>query len=191
MSGEDFINSFVSAMYKPENRLKQVYSKHRTEYTTAINGIIRYIFCEEHKDEYEDKYFPEYFRIDHTVWTSTKCISIDGVKIYNWCFDFAIEHENDCTDWTYEMLKLSFVDAKVRIVIGYVDRERVADREETIIREQANYIGDISPDDEFYVLLLNNKYDDTNQKDPFDPRCYRISKSGDDVSVEQRAICKC
>ncbi len=44
-----------------------------------------------------------------------------GINIHNWKLLAAVEHENDYKDWTYELVKLLFVNAPLRVVIGYAE----------------------------------------------------------------------
>ena len=65
----------------------------------------------------------EYFRIDLIGWNSLKDDKLGdppkGLKKHFWELNVAIEHENNRTDWLDEIVKLSYINCPLRIVIGY------------------------------------------------------------------------
>ena len=118
--------------------------------------------------------YNEYFRIDVTGWKSEKIESCHSVNIYGWDFDYAIEYENNSATWTSELLKLSFIRADVRLVIGYRDNNLRED-EIIIINEQLQrFKYPVTSDEGFYVIMMNMV--PTEDEDPFGIRVYSIKE---------------
>lgn len=184
--GKAFLRKFRDHVYKDDSFV-EYYKKHK-EYTSLIKKTIDKIVDEMNKDENSSddvdsvadckindnipmKLYPEYYRIDYTIWRSRPCSGDSVAPLYNWDFLYAIEHEND-KSWTYELLKLSFIKVDVRIVIGYVPKENRNQERQTIIRQTENFR--CASDGEFYVVIMNRKLDTNNRKDMFNMRVYSI-----------------
>lgn len=120
------------------------------------------------------EYYPEYFDIDHTWWESNE-ESFQKVKIREWIFKVAIEHENDSRDWTYEVEKLDSIICPLRIVIGYMpNNER--EEEKAIVKKQIEKMKNLEMvSGEFGVILLNKTLEN-GKEDPLNMKCYRITK---------------
>ena len=72
----------------------------------------------------------EYYRIDLIGWLQKntekkeRYAIEDGIAGYHlnkhaWDFDIAVEHENDPSDWSDEVVKLAYICCDLRVVIGY------------------------------------------------------------------------
>lgn len=189
MKGVDFIRIFKEKITQ-DSDIKKYYNpgkdsdKKLADYTKAMGRLIKSTLHEVNDADFDyskkpskDSYYtynPEYFKIDYTSWNNTKIESYSdtGIKLYSWNFDFAIEHENDSKDWTYEVLKLSFIRADVRIVIGYVDKNN-RDKELDIIQSQVNQFKyPVNNDEEYYVILMNTKL--SAGAEPFEMKVYKI-----------------
>lgn len=188
--GENFLYNFKDRLdkdYKSRTESFKACYSDRTNYTKYISTVIKDITeglaksndsdCNEDYIE-KNKLYSEYYRIDYTVWSIKEKTAKNGKHIYHWNFDIAIEHENDHKDWTYELLKLSFIRADARIVIGYTD-SGARNEEEYVIKEQVEEFkyddADCKKDLEFYVVLMNRVLSDDN---PFDMRIYKIEGRG-------------
>lgn len=147
------------------------YNGNLKEYTKLFNKFISNLV-----EEHNSQAYNEYYRIDVTGWKVNEKGFYDSVKIYDWDFDYAIEYENDQHDWTYELLKLSFIRADVRIVVGYRDKNKYKrDDEIKIINKQLKHFKHpVAADEEFYVILMNMNPDDN--VDPFDMKVYSIKE---------------
>lgn len=143
------------------------YNGHQPEYTKLFNQFITNMVADQGSNAHN-----EYYRIDVTGWHSEEKSSYRSVKIYDWFFDYAIEYENNPNTWTYELLKLSFIRADVRLVVGYRDKDD-RDNEVDIINEQLKWFKyPITCDEEFFVILMNMTPGD--DVDPFNMRVYSI-----------------
>ncbi len=77
-------------------------------------------------NDYENKDYPEYFKIDYTIWKNYTNPIPDLFKkmdLKKHCSKMllAMEHENNCKDWTDEFAKLFSVHCELRVVVGYFD----------------------------------------------------------------------
>ena len=161
----EIYHSKIMEKYKDES-FKEVYADCR-KYTACINSIMPLI-CNESLE-----YYPEYYHIDYTWWT-TKDSNNGIVNIYDWELKIVVEHENDKKDWTYEVEKLDFIKAPLKIVIGYLSNKNRRN-DKTILEEQVKKLKHLSDKEEFGVILMNNRLEKTKD-DPFNMKCYRLMK---------------
>lgn len=169
-SFHDFYQYFKQSLLDESEKagFKDLY-QNKTLYSEKIRHIMSSF-------RYDDgiKYSPEYFKIDYTWWLEEK-VDSDSVNIYSWDFLLAVEHENEWNDWTQEMAKLDCIHARVKIVIGYMpDNKR--QHEVNIVEEQRKHMKHLVDDEESWVILLNNHL--SSASNPFDFRCYRLTKEG-------------
>lgn len=86
--------------------------------------------------EYDIEEYPEYFKIDYTVWDNYRLseneINFDGFNLNRHCsrMILAMEHENNKKDWTDEFAKLFSVHCDLRVVVGYYDYSEIKGNEE-------------------------------------------------------------
>lgn len=119
MSAESFWNTFRK---KINEQIKDVQEKwnNQSEFTELIlkeisNGVLA-------EAKYEEKNQYEYLRIDLIGWNELNNDLGNIPKDFNrhfWAFDVAIEHENNPMDWMDEVIKLSYINCPLRIVVGY------------------------------------------------------------------------
>ena len=134
----------------------------------------------------------EYFRLDVAAWCNrtllaepgkTDLQAKSGLKYHLWELRAAVEHENNETDWTDELIKLCQLKCPLKIVIGYaLYSDRDGSREagtgdyakllyaEQLIHSLSDYF---QPHQEEFLIILGNcgKECDTNY-DKFDYRGY-------------------
>ena len=119
ITAESFWNTFQQ---KVNEQIKDVQDKwnNQSEFTDLIlkkisNGVLA-------EAKYEDKNQYEYLRIDLIGWKKLNDNFGNLPENFNrhfWAFDVAIEHENNPMDWMDEVIKLSYINCPLRIVIGY------------------------------------------------------------------------
>lgn len=185
---EVFFKSYLEAivgkikeMEGKDKEFKDIYKLDR-EYTNKIvNDIMKNL-------EWDGKYYPEYFKIDHTWWVEKEVEKAQDVNVYNWKLLLAVEHENNWHDWTYEMAKLDYVICPLRVVIGFRnnDKNRI-DNEAGIIKKQLEKLTNketIDNNHEFGIILMNSMYEEN--EDPLRMICYRLKSDG---GVEEVKLC--
>ena len=112
----------------------------------------------------------EYYKIDVIGWKDrkedlSKLQKPDTYKLKNhfWDLGVAVEHENDQTDWTDELVKLLYINCPLRVVIGYYPETLSSeDLAETIkyasgivsLANETNAF--IRPEQEFMLILGKN-----------------------------------
>ena len=127
ITAENFWNNFQK---KINEQIKDVQKKwnNQSEFTELILKEISNKVLE--KAKYEKKHQYEYLKIDLIGWNTLDNDLGTRPENFNrhfWAFDVAIEHENNPMDWMDEVVKLSYINCPLRIVVGYApkeDRER-------------------------------------------------------------------
>lgn len=174
MNFNEFCKSFkmaLDAANYSEEAFLEIYKSNR-RYTDLIKNLMKV----QVTYDINEQYFPEYFTIDHSWWRVEHEKPLNGVNLYDWNMDIAVEHENDCTDWTYEVAKLDSVIARLRVVIGYMDKSKREEELEIVEAQRKNLknLSFLPKDYEFGVILMNTTLD-TDKEDPFDMRCYLLT----------------
>ena len=123
ITAESFWNNF---QHKVNEHIRDIHKKWKTrsEFTDLILKEISNKVLED--VEYEKKHQYEYLKIDLIGWNALDNnlgVQPDNFNRHLWAFDVAIEHENDKTDWMDEVIKLSYINCPLRIVIGYAPKE--------------------------------------------------------------------
>jgi len=156
--------------------------ENRREYTEMMKGILQKVMEEYetlfnfgNNSAFKFNYYPEYYTIDHTWWVTEKCKK-KVTNLYDWSLVAAIEHENDWMDWTYEVAKLDFIKAPLKVVIGYMDNSK-RDQEEEIVKTQYENLKNISSDEDFGLILMNRDFVKDGE-DPYDMRFYLFKPEG-------------
>ena len=128
MTANDFLKKFKEKMNKKSVGDKAVSTwNNRGNFTSFIIDQIADIVNEEHKTS------KEYYNIDLIGWSQLKQnlpappISKYRLKKHLWSLDVAIEHENDQSDWTDELIKLLYINCPLRVVIGYISADVFSD----------------------------------------------------------------
>ena len=170
MTAQEFWTNFEKQIenYRPE--LERCWDSKceksgETEFTKAIKQAIKRALTEAVKENFErvidkgnKKIIPhgtyvlqnEYYRIDLIGWEQKKREKyysvddgIEGYRLNNhaWDFDIAIEHENDSSDWSDEVIKLAHIFCDLRVVIGYFP---FAENDEKKKEKQLTYLKEVS-----------------------------------------------
>lgn len=155
---------------KEEDFLKTY--KDSTEYAKLVKKIMQQQITEKFNSEETKKVtdYPEFFKVDHTFWKESGIQIEKGVKIYDWEQVAVVEHENDKGDWTYEVAKLDYIKAPLKVVIGFRDNR---ENDEIILKKQAEELKHFTENEEFGVILMNDTFD-LDSEDHFDMLCYQI-----------------
>ena len=175
---EGFFRYFKDELMKQtENKdFSDIYRDSRA-YTKIIKEIMKSFPCGGYH------YAPEYFTIDHTWWEEEKRTDESTKMVYyHWDFILAVEHENNWRDWTYEAEKLDFVHSQIKVVIGFQPNEKRRNiaKEKQIVEKQRRLMKHLNPDEKIYIILMNQDYA-ADAADPFDFRCYELTK--EDVAI--------
>ena len=102
MDFDKFYDTYKNALmreYNEDSNFKKIYEG-RTSYTELINKIMKNNITRMLPEDC--KFNPEYFRIDYSWWKSCESKE-DEMNIYDWELICAVEHENEWSDWTYEV----------------------------------------------------------------------------------------
>ena len=153
-------------------------NKNRDNFTVFINkeiipSIIRSYNCSVSH---------EYFRIDTTGWVSYHDDIQDraskiGLKPHLWDLTIAVEHENDPSDWSDEVIKLAHVRCPLKVVIGY----NACDKRDAGDFAKLSFVADClqkllcfndEHKDDFLIILGNCKGSHRQDYDAFDYRGY-------------------
>lgn len=128
MTADKFWKKFKEKMNKKSVRDKAISTwNNRGNFTNFIIDQIADIVSEEHNTS------KEYYNIDLIGWSQLKQnlptppVSKYRLKKHLWSLDIAIEHENDQSDWTDELIKLLYINCPLRVVIGYIPSEVTSD----------------------------------------------------------------
>ena len=161
-----FLDAFLHETNKDRivegKKLFDIY-KHNAEYTAAITKII-YGIIEKAGYTHQN----EYFRIDAVGWVShfedmkkeAKDAGFD-IKPHLWDLKIAVEHENDKSDWSDEVMKLIHVKCPLKVVIAY----SYSDERGEIERKKLNFLADqmkkisafsTGKGKEQYLIILGN-----------------------------------
>ena len=125
---------------------------------------------------YADKNQYEYYKIDVIGWKDCKSAlaklqTPDTYKLkkHFWHLGVAIEHENDQSDWTDELVKLLYINCPLRIVIGYYpetlsseDLVKTIDYASDIVSLANETNAFIQPEQEFMLILGKNHDNETD-----------------------------
>ncbi len=90
-----------------------------TLWTDVVTKLIR-----EQIENYGLESQTEYYRIDVTGWKShwndVKAQAKEvGMKPHLWDLEIAVEHENNSSDWSDELIKLAHIRCPLKVIIGY------------------------------------------------------------------------
>lgn len=186
MNLETFFKAFKREILEDnKTRFEKLYNGSKREYTEEMKSfLVRLVETITKEDEQVYKFYPEFFKIDYTWWEERCPLQKNNANIYDWDLLLAIEHENNCYDWTYEVAKLDQINAPLKIVIGYMKNDQRGDVEKGIIRNQVEHLRYLDTCSEFGIILMNERLD-TGKADPFDVKGYRIGGRGD---VEEIAV---
>lgn len=189
MNAETFYMSFLE-MLKEENEraINEYYKKNEkgnsgeTPWTFFVNKHIFQTIIERELKKYKNQtkvdkqVFFEFFKIDVSGWTYLMPDMIEkesslpsrfkgcGLNWHCWRMEVAVEHENDSTDWNYEVMKLLSIDCPLRVVIGYNNIKKRDDNEKgdenklSLICEQIKEIGQTEKLErgEFLIIIGNS-----------------------------------
>lgn len=122
---------------------------------------------------YADKNQYEYYKIDVIGWKDRKraLAKLQTPETYKlkkhfWHLGVAVEHENDQTDWTDELVKLLYINCPLRIVIGYYPENLSSDDFKKTIDYASNIVALanemnclIQPNQAFMLILGENHND--------------------------------
>ena len=181
-----FVDAVVETAVYDEGRLYfDIYKDDEPTFTKIINKIVVPKIIKNDGLEYQN----EYFRIDTIGWRPKyQKIPEDRakhikMKRHLWDLKIAVEHENDKSDWTDELIKLAHIRCPLKVVIGYVNCDERDEIEVQKLRyaydclEQTNAF-DLNADEEFLIVLGNGAPRKNKEKpyDKFDYRAYLLSK---------------
>ena len=132
----------------------------------ALISTYKSIFQESNHTYYGPRLDREYYRIDNilSITNAGKKDEETGINIHNWKLLAAVEHENDYKDWTDELVKLLFVNAPLRVVIGYAEYDESIYYSKAIhvankITEMQNFRTHLDAEDE-YILIMGPREKD-------------------------------
>lgn len=144
-----------------------------TAYTTFITGKINDILAKEKQKQ------NEYFRIDAIQWTP-KAHLIDFPKDINlnkhlWDLEVAVEHENNPKDWMDEVVKLAHIACPLRVVIGYMPRDKRSE-DQRYLDHISRWLQELQCRDNMlrgeYLIILGNSKTDGNPENFFNYKGY-------------------
>lgn len=118
MKAKEFFEQFIERINDKSNDAVKYYCDSK-EYTKFIFPIIESIL-----DANGEKNICKYYNVDVFSWKDLKdeiaVKELKGFKKYCWEPLTAIEHENTYSSWLDEVVKLAYIYASLRVVIGYL-----------------------------------------------------------------------
>lgn len=157
MSFAENFYELLQSKFKIKMEEKDSQYTNSTSWTNVIKPIIEEIL-KNLADETKIEKFEvnrEYYRIDYIGWKQYKkelSTRETGLKPYLWELLFAVEHENDSSDWLDEVCKLAFIRCPLRVVIGY-DTSNAATKFEVAKDILAKTKAFSDEDQEFLIIL--------------------------------------
>jgi len=111
----------------------------------------------------------EYYKIDLIGWQDLKQKApvppkIKGYRIkeHFWQLGVAVEHENDQTDWTDELVKLMYVNCPLRVVIGYIPEGLKREERAEVLAYASRVVTELNmghiTDGQEYMLILGENH---------------------------------
>lgn len=195
MNAKDFYERFISivkedTIHKDHRNYRDIYKEDAPAYTTLINKtIIPQIIKEAGLFDQN-----EYLRIDTIGWSKKTLTEKDdsliearrkqlGLSRHLWDLKIAVEHENNRSDWTDELIKLAHIRCPLKVIIGYAPcDERTDIEEEKLSFAYDCLLGtaafDPNANEEFLIILGNGapRHKSNRTYDKFDYRGYVLSK---------------
>ncbi len=159
ISAKQFYNDYVTAITK---EYWEAYHDN-SRWTECITRIIR-----AQIENYGLESQTEYFRIDITGWNSRwDSIKAEAHKVglnpHLWDLKIAVEHENDSSDWSDELVKLAHIRCPLKVIIGYTpcDQRDAGGKEDERLAFAANVLQmveafDPASKEEILVILGNS-----------------------------------
>ena len=127
---KNFYNTFIESIKngtvkypdKNYNPWKESKARYHNRYTAYINNDL----MPKCFKQFSDGCSNEYYRLDVSGWKQFKQEAEDICKKVNmnpylWDLQIAFEHENKKKDWFDEVIKLLYVNCKLKVVVGYND----------------------------------------------------------------------
>lgn len=137
MNAEAFWSSFKAML--TDDFLRQARKKwdNHKKFTNFILPHLSDILSD---NGFEKEHQREYFKIDLIGWQQRKDELEESPRIgdyqlnrHFWHLGVAVEHENNSRDWTYELVKLLYINCPLRVVIGYLPKELNAAEQKQIL----------------------------------------------------------
>ena len=167
MDARSFYNKFTKAfnektVHDNGKTYLEIYQEDEKTFTKIINKIVLPRIIESQGLKSQN----EYFRIDTIGW-EPKCETISqelakslGMSRHLWNLKIAVEHENDKSDWTDELIKLAHIRCPLKVVIGYVHYDERNDIEVNKLEYAYHCLRktdafDLSANEELLIILGN------------------------------------
>ena len=190
MDAKEFYKRFVTLMREDRvladgRSLLQIYKTDEPEFTKIVNHrIVPQIITESGLVSQN-----EYFRVDTVGWT-TKFEDIDaayskslGLVRHLWDLKIAVEHENDKSNWTDELIKIAHLRCPLKVVIGYAHCDERGNVEDEKLKFAYSCLSrldafDIHANEEFLIVLGNGapRKRANGTYDKFDYRGYVLTQ---------------
>lgn len=179
ISAKQFYNDYLSLV---TNEYWDVYHDNK-QWTSCVTKIIKEII-----KKYSLTPQTEYFRVDVTGWIShweDIKEEAQAVKLnpHLWDLEIAVEHENDNSDWTDELVKLVHIKCPLKVIIGYTpcdmrykELERLQFAGKLLYKVKAF---NRCPNEEYLIILGNSAPKESKNHDysNYDYRGYIYSHS--------------
>ncbi len=188
MTAEQFWTEFEELFNENNNFISKARNcwKNRADFTKIIIPKLSSIL---EKYQYEKYAQYEYYNIDLIGWKNRKSEQLATppktkdykLKKHFWYLGVAVEHENDQTDWTDELVKLLYINCPLRVVIGYYPEELSKEnlneitRYAAILIDSANANQALVTEKQQYLLILgkNHSNPDNLNKNSYTPYIYK------------------
>ncbi|MBQ9785489.1 MAG: hypothetical protein IJW29_08305 [Clostridia bacterium] len=171
ITAESFWKDFCKALEENGNEIQNVWNNKSAFTEFIIKKIFNSILNKNYGYKNEHQY--EYLKIDLVGWKDLDKSELGAIpknfESYFWAFDVAIEHENDKEKWMDEVIKLSYINCPLRIVIGYAPKDM-----------QEEYLSYVSK----ALQILNEKYQSIREGQKFMIILGDSGLDGKDVSIE-------
>lgn len=196
ISGKEFLDCFNNSIIEyidnsllDYNKLEKEYMN-STNWTNQMNYIMQVVeknlVARRRSQNNHAKMFKEYFKIDYSIWTQeyveegikNNILEFTGNTKHEkrWEILAAIEHENDCTDWLYEMKQLLCFNTSLKVLISYEKDRRVTNNPDILEKILNTYAktNRLNIGDEFLFIFGNTSDEVKKNGIEFASLCFKV-----------------
>jgi len=184
MNANYFYSQFVSEMKESNvfEKTGQTYFdiyKDFKAFTELVNKYVIHNIIENDPEGLKAQH--EYYRIDTVGWKSNyKDIIYEagdiGLNPHLWDLKVAIEHENDISDWTDEVIKLVHIKCPLKVIICYNHcdiRDKSDPKKLSFVADCMNKVRAFHYGNEEYLIIIGNSCNSITHKSSYDCFDYR------------------
>lgn len=177
MTAKDFWRKF-QALFKNDIEALTVARENWENPTDFTNKFVKVFLPRIMKEKDTTEIKLEYYRVDIVAYNNERKkeaeeaakdlgLTYKEFKPYLWDLEIALEHENDREEWLDELVKLSYINCPLRIVISYAleeNKEKCLSLAATVLQK---IVRSNTPVGQEFMLILGKSdipHDQVNEK---------------------------